>query len=642
LTKKLTRRLTTGVVVIAAVLLLADGATANSIHLPPRPPEHLIKEVQSRTETSKLAPEQPVVRLKLKVDDGSFLIGKLIDKFRESHRLSEEDAARYANIFAFQDTGDFEKANAEIGKLKDYRLMGHVLYQRYLSPSYKASYGELSEWMSHYSDHPGAERIYEMAQRRQPKGAGGIESPKTGRGIPGYQDFDVGQLAQPYLSDRELDGRERVFVRSVQDIVSESPTSAMRRLDAARKAGAIGGTAADALQAEIAQSFFYNGKTAKAYEYAAQSSDRAKEQSPLAGWIAGLSAWKAGHYQAAAKYFERTAQSRRSSAWMAAAGAHWTARSLLRARQPEKVSYWLGRAAQYPRTFYGIISLKALGLEQSRFDWDVPDLSRAHVKALSAAPSGRRALALADAGNPALVAAELKAMNPGDDATLQEAMVTLAVKAGVPDVALRMGSAFKSKGGGLYDAALYPDAPWHPPRGFAVDRALVYAFIRQESKFDATANNRWSGAIGLMQLMPATAAHVARAAGQKLDARDIRDPNVNIDLGQRYIGDLLQDPSVGGNLFKLAAAYNAGPGKLARWEREEQSASTDPLLFVESIPVAETRIFVERVMTNFWIYRIKYGQSTESLDRVASGQWPVYVAQDIRRGRALADAFLSR
>ncbi len=159
------------------------------------------------------------------------------------------------------------------------------------------------------------------------------------------------------------------------------------------------------------------------------------------------------------------------------------------------------------------------------------------------------------------------------------------------------------------DVALYPDASWQPVKGFSVDRALVYAFIRQESKFDSGANNRSSGALGLMQLMPATAEHVAKIDGEKINLSDLREPEVNIRLGQKYVSLLLQDPSVDNNLFKLAAAYNAGPGKLARWEKEVRYED-DPLLFIESIPVSETRIFVERVMTNFWIYRIKYGQDT--------------------------------
>lgn len=555
------------------------------------------KPVFAQAAPSVPAVDKSIPEIKLAVHEESHLIGRLIDRFKESRRMGEAEAARYSRIFTLQGNGDFAGANAEIEALHDQRLMGHVLYQRYMSPAYSASGAELAEWLGRYADHPGAQKIYDLARR---KGATALTAPKTGRGIPAYQDFDVGQTADTSRSSPEI-----------------------------------------TKQAEAAQRLFYSGKPDQAYEAAAAISNSAGEAVPLAGWIAGLAAWKKGDYEDAMKHFVRVAKSKRSTPWMASAGAHWAARSALRARKPGEVGYWLARAAEHPRTFYGIISLKALGLEQARFNWEIPELTGRHVKALSAHPAGRRALALADAGNAAAAAAELRQMSPGSDVTLQEAMVALAGKAGVPDVMLRMGSAFRAASGGHYDSALYPDVPWRPGKGFEVDRALVYAFIRQESRFDPEAHNKSSGALGLMQLMPATAAHVAKRAGESY--KDYLDPVANIDLGQKYLGLLLQDPAVSGNLFKLAVAYNAGPGKLARWEKEV-SYKDDPLLFIESIPVAETRIFVERVLTNFWIYRIKYNQGSSSLEQVAEGGWPIYAARDIRRGSVFAEAatFFSR
>ncbi|MBI3442016.1 MAG: hypothetical protein HY052_09510, partial [Proteobacteria bacterium] len=68
------------------------------------------------------------------------LEGEVFNHIKKDDRLSEDDAARYAHIFAFQDVGDFKKANAEIKKLTDHRLMGHVLHQRYVGHDYKATY----------------------------------------------------------------------------------------------------------------------------------------------------------------------------------------------------------------------------------------------------------------------------------------------------------------------------------------------------------------------------------------------------------------------------------------------------------------------------------------------------------------------
>jgi soluble lytic murein transglycosylase-like protein len=169
------------------------------------------------------------------------------------------------------------------------------------------------------------------------------------------------------------------------------------------------------------------------------------------------------------------------------------------------------------------------------------------------------------------------------------------------------------------DSDLYPLVHWTPKGGFTMDRALVFALARQESGFDATARNS-SGATGLMQIMPSTAA--ALGARQK----DLHEPASNLAIGQKYMQRLLADPSVEGDLILMMVAYNAGPGTLVKWR--SAFSMEDPLLFLESLPSRETRDFVERVMTNYWIYQDRLGQDSPSLDQVAGGGWPVYKAQD--------------
>lgn len=636
------------------LLMLLSGAypvLANSILLPVRKPVQLsaAQDIQQpillpvrKPGTSVVASyKEPVQtsRASAKTITKQSIVGRLFDRLTASRRLSEEDAARYANIFGFQDNADFDKADHEIAKLKDHRLMGHVLFQRYLSKQYAASYAELADWMKTYADYPDADKIYALALKRKTAGNDRLKAPIDTKGVPAFQDFDVGQLAQPYLDTAKLAPRARDVMKRIDDLLAkDSATAAAKHLESSKTL--FTNTAYDAVQAQIAQSYFYNGKFDKALLYAEKSVHRSGDELPLAGWIAGLSAWKKGLYREAAGYFAQSAGSGRASAWMTSASAHWAARSYLRAHQPQKVSYWLKKSAEYPRTFYGIISMKALGMDPTRFRWDVPTLTEKHEKALAAVPAGKRALGLVDAGYPLLAEAELKQINPGSNVVLKEALIAIAHEGGMPALSLRMGSGFRDADNRLYDAALYPDVPWTPSKGFEVDKALVYAYIRQESKFEASANNRSSGAQGLMQLMPATARHIAKLSGEALEDGQLSDPQTNIDLGQKYLSHLLKEQSVGNNLFKLAVAYNAGPGKLSRWEKQVDY-DNDPLLFIESIPVTETRIFVERVMTNFWIYRLKYDQKTDSLDRVASGEWPVYVAQDIRRGPRFAQAAIA-
>ncbi len=167
----------------------------------------------------------------------------------------------------------------------------------------------------------------------------------------------------------------------------------------------------------------------------------------------------------------------------------------------------------------------------------------------------------------------------------------------------------------------YPVPRWKPPEGFTVDPALVFAIIRQESKFDPEAQSG-AGAIGLMQIMPQTAQQVTQRKSNWDEA--LYDPVTNVAIGQRYVRFLLDRDNVSRNLILMAAAYNGGPTALSRWRRE--NAEEDPLLFLETWPVGETRGFIEQVLANYWIYRVRLGRDTASLTDLAHGRWPLYVS----------------
>ena len=160
-----------------------------------------------------------------------------------------------------------------------------------------------------------------------------------------------------------------------------------------------------------------------------------------------------------------------------------------------------------------------------------------------------------------------------------------------------------------------------PRGGFLVDRALVYALTRLESNFDAGAVSA-AGARGLMQLMPVTAGyitgHADRYAGR---AGSLHDPALNLQLGQRYVLYLSGHDAVDNNLIRLLASYNAGPGNVGRWDIR---CDDDPLMFMESIPLEETRGFVHRALTYTWIYADRLGLPAPSLDALAGGAWPKF------------------
>jgi soluble lytic murein transglycosylase-like protein len=185
----------------------------------------------------------------------------------------------------------------------------------------------------------------------------------------------------------------------------------------------------------------------------------------------------------------------------------------------------------------------------------------------------------------------------------------------------------------VINAGLFPVPDYAPSEGFRVDRALLFAFMRQESKFQPQAKS-YAGARGLMQIMPATASHITQDRSLRRSNRDkLFEPSFNASLGQQYLQELMNMGDPHGNLIMLAAAYNGGPGNLNRWLKQVDYRE-DPLLFLESIPAAETRGYVERVITNLWMYRDRLGQLSPSLDTVAAGAWPLY--QPMERGGQLA------
>jgi soluble lytic murein transglycosylase-like protein len=205
------------------------------------------------------------------------------------------------------------------------------------------------------------------------------------------------------------------------------------------------------------------------------------------------------------------------------------------------------------------------------------------------------------------------------DPSLDEAYAALARQLGVPSLELRAAETAAERN--VLLTSLYPIPPYEPRGGYAVDRAVVLAFARQESRFQSAALSR-VGARGVMQIMPTTAAVITgdRSLARRNRAR-LDDPVYSMTLGQDYLRDLLDRQ--GGNLFSVAAGYNAGPGNISRWMSLHQEMN-DCLVFIESLPAAETRNYIKRVMVNLWMYRMRLGEPIDGLDDVAQGRWPVY------------------
>jgi soluble lytic murein transglycosylase-like protein len=376
----------------------------------------------------------------------------------------------------------------------------------------------------------------------------------------------------------------------------------------------------DHLKTNLAMSYFADGDVDQAKRLAEEACDRSGDQLPEAHWVAGLAEWRAGDRASSAHHFEVVANAQGRSSWTVAAGAFWAARANLAAHKPEVVNHWLQQAASYPRTFYGLLARRALG-QDIEYSWESHPFTEADAEVLRKVPAAQRALALIQLGDRELAEDELHQILPSAGAALARSVLAVANDGNLPGAAVQASGLLAERDGKLRDAGDYPLPNWKPNSGWSIDRALMLAIAKQESGFNPHARNP-SGALGLMQLMPATVRTLGTSAR-------LTDPQVNLDLGQKYVRRLLDADGVKGNLLALAAAYNVGPGTVSRWMQSIKPGD-DALLFLESMPFRETRSLVEHVMTNFWAYRNRFGQSSPSLDAVAAGRWPMYDAAEVK------------
>ena len=452
--------------------------------------------------------------------------------------LSPWDAKRYAAAFDAVDRGDFIDAEMQTAEIKDRSLAGHLAFRQLMRPGFQASYEDLAKWLDQYSDLPGAERIYMLAQKRRPVGGA---APKA-----------------PVLAGADW---RRVEV-TAQGISGKAPADRSRQ---AREA-------------------FYSGDVKRALDLAPAAGER---------WIAGLAAFRLKNYDLAQSFFSQVARDDKEDPWLRSGAAYWAARSLEQAGDSGRAQGFLKLAARHPDTFYGMIAARRVRLEAvdraagaptGEFTPAVFSSASAPTLAAPSAPAStssahltpfireniraHRATALAQVGLPVEAGLELRAgltLARGEAERSQWMSLILALNAPLTSDADIAKALPVTRGTLEID---YPTPDLAPKFGFTIDKALVYAIVRQESRFNPAAVSS-AGAVGLMQLMPEAA---ARAAGDD----------------------------------KLKTAKMVGD-------------EADSLLLIECLPSAETRNYVEKVMAGYWTYRKKFGMDTHTLDALAKG-----------------------
>jgi soluble lytic murein transglycosylase-like protein len=525
--------------------------------------------------------------------------------------LNADDVALYKQIMAAQRKGETARAKSLLAKVSDPILLGYAEAQPFLS-SKRVTVAPLVEWLEQYRELAVADRIYRLAVAHSTKTirrhrktitvavVTHIPAPLgVGRRTGGYEDLE---LPEPMPSSDAARAVTQAILAAIKDGKPDAAQALMQQVNAPAADMAV-------LAHRIASSYRAEGRDAEAYKLAVSVSDPSV---PQLMWDAGFAAYRLSDWADAETWLEKLAETPAAQNSLRAQGAFWAARAHMQSGDPQKVVTLLNFAAEKEPSFYGLVAERMLGIDtQTGFSDAV--LNEADFRDLMAAPSARRAVALWQIGETEFVGSELNRAFVNNNERLDPAMAALARAIGVPNVELRASEACAARG--MILTGLFPVPPYNPDGGYQIDSSLVLAFARIESRFQTGATSP-VGARGLMQLMPYTASKMGVS-----DPDSLYIPSTSLAVGQRYIAQLLN--SLDGNLLELGGAYNAGPGAVSRW-RTTKAGGDDSLLFVESIPVAETRSYVKRLMVYHWFYRRRFGQDAKSLQDIASGQWPTY------------------
>jgi soluble lytic murein transglycosylase-like protein len=481
--------------------------------------------------------------------------------------LSDPDAQAYARAFDAALRGDGDGVENALGAVHDLSLAGHVEARLLLASGAKPKRAAFIAWLERNPNHPltraVARRANELSYRSLPQ----TRTP-AGRLVPGAGRTPSGDNASARV------GIERIVLAFGAGDFLTAQAEGQRQLSGPR--------------------------------------------SGQAAWWLGLVAWRAQDFAAAQHYFAQAAIWPSGDSWFKSGAEFWAARAALALGDTPRALAALNRAALWPATFYGQLAEAQLGRD-TPLDFSVPALDAETAQTLSTRhPGAHRAIALAQLGRLSDVETELSLLHRQLSAADDRAFLALAVALAAPAAQLRVAE----HGKGDVAAGFCPASTFTPADGFRIDRAVIYAIIRQESRFSPVAVSH-SNARGLMQLLPSTAHDMDSDYAFRRQPTRLNDPALNMRLGQQYVEWLDANFDKGGDLARIFAAYNGGPGWLSRWEAS-YPRTDDPLLWMESLPRTESRDYAERVLSHFALCRKRFGQPVPEFAALANGMPAVY------------------
>ena len=374
------------------------------------------------------------------------------------------------------------------------------------------------------------------------------------------------------------------------------------------------------LRAELSHAFFIFNKDYKAIRQARLSISLSDKTNPLALWAGGLASWRLNDIKSS-KYFFNKLSDTEAPEGIVAGGGYWSARIEFFLGNPKKANYFLKKAANIERTFYGSLAMASLGYKYNP-NFDLPKYDEKLISKIVKYKGGLRALALIEVEEFHKAAREFRKIIPNFDVKDYPQLLSFTSKNNMPGLTFRLAAILRNDYGKILLGGLYPIPSWKTDISDLKDKALLYAIARQESGFNPRAKSS-SKAMGVLQIIPSTAAFIMKNREYRLRRSKnylLYNAHHNIYIGSKYIKFLFTLPIVNNDLMWMLASYNAGPGNFKKWSQNKNYKYNDTLLMLESLPASETRNYIKLVLTNLWVYKIRFNQENTILSSLASGK----------------------
>lgn len=329
-------------------------------------------------------------------------------------------------------------------------------------------------------------------------------------------------------------------------------------------------------------------------------------------WLAGYVALRQlGEPELALAHFRRLGAAVETPISLGRAG-YWEGRALEALGRASEAQVAFARGGRHQTSFYGQLAAERAGLPMDPALTGATDGPGSQGQTFDDRSTLQAALLFAQAGERPLAGWFLSHLAEGMEPADQARLADLALELDEPYLALRVAKVAAEQGT-ILPRAYFPVPPITTSQN-TVPRELVLSIARRESEFNPAAASG-AGALGLMQLMPATAQSMAERMDLAFsDDTLLTDATYNATLGAAYLARLIEE--FGPNPVLVAVAYNAGPSRARAWisdRGDPRSAGVNVVDWIEMIPFRETRNYVMRVTESLAVYRARLDRQTHRL-----------------------------